>query len=1375
MFINPLENNEMEKTIQSKALEINLEQTRKLHIIIPDEHEWFIRLSGSYFGINDRTKDFFNELHHPYSNRSIVVKQLPNLIVGDFWFYQENAEAPRAFGIILQIIESLLKENLPAELSNQVVYTFLKFLEDLSKKAEANQKAIDFALDLIEKNHKTQTFSFINNLGFSFKSLNILASDPVFSARILGLTREIIRENLDFWQSTTNIEAWYSSNEKIFRKEYRSKINQIGPGFFDAQYKMTDDASGWEELVQRTYTFADIASRFRKFTDEFETSIEKFHYIFYLLHLPGMDNQRDNLLWDLNKVIKNMSQELNEEQIIASIDDLFMLFDEFKKNYVGTVLDSVLTLGKEIMNTSNLTLIHYFENKVIRLGFTSPGLAYVTDNWQVRVDRNHIKNIRVYLELIEYGPEIMKRLLSSLIINLHLGGIFIFDNDLFQRDITQLLNSKISPLYKQIKQLTRIFPVYFNEIGAEGELRDITTSLDEITQRNDKLIHFLRKQIHTEGNNAHINITLQILNFWKTRHLEYLIPHVPSDLLNSIDLEGPWVTGVHDVVNEMCETSGLTVSELSELDTQQLDQLSSKISEGRDKDKQRVLLIIKLYQLLKEKYSFETGNICTFLSHYIFFNQEEIRKLTEYLETHQDEEALLVIYGFMARLNQIIFDPAKSQGWENIYHKRHIAFGIPSMYGEYHETKFEALGVTFRLEQIATMLMERIIRNRPTDYITAQTLKNIYSILKLIKEGLELDGISDQGLNSNLQMLQYSLTSGSFTVKQYINIFQFMEDSVKEIINHYFIRPYDDLLKIIIPEVFPGEAGSNEKSVNQFISKKSEAFYRDLLASAFLIQHLDNFLGKVLNNLRKMVDDFSTEDIRSIMSYDPDVIFSPFFNPTPAIDSQIFLGSKGYYLKKLFLADYPIPPGFILTTEIFRRKNSILKQPSLNAEIDTKIKNNIAELERLTHREFGNPLNPLLLSVRSGSAISMPGAMNTFLNVGLNDEITEKLSKQHNFGWTSWDCYRRLLQTWGMSFGIDRNIFDQIILDYKKRYEITRKIDFSPAVMKEIAFSYKEQLADNHIYFEQDPFLQVKQAVISVFSSWDTPRTNVYRNHMQIADEWGTAVIIQKMVFGNIHRESGSGVLFTHDPHETTPDINLTGDFSFLSQGEDIVAGLVNTLPISKNQRLKYFSESTISLEEAFPKIFDRLKELSVDLIEKHGFGHLEIEFTFETPEEKDLYILQIRDMSITKQKQRLFFTTPQKKMKQVGRGIGIGNEVMNGLLAFDMDDIRMIQTNHPDDKCILVRPDTVPDDIELIFECDGLITGKGGATSHAAVTAARLRKVCIVNCTDLIMDERNKTCRIGNEIFSPFDKIAIDSALGIIYKGNYPTRIQEL
>ncbi|MBN1327725.1 MAG: hypothetical protein JW996_07230 [Candidatus Cloacimonetes bacterium] len=1365
----------MKKVIKSKALQDNLAQTRDVEVVIPEHHLWFLSLSENFWGIHKRVREFVQEFHHPYSNRKEIIELLSNILISDFWVYKDVDELDKVIRIILDIFDELLKEKLSEDLAKQLVFTYLNFFSKNYEMISKYKALTTEFIEIFDNNFADNYFNFLSNIGNFITCLEQAAANPESEEHVFKFMGKLLHKNISFWESTTNIEKWYQNNQKVMSKDYSADIKSLGKSFFKQYYRHLEQAKTWAELSKCVFTFTDIIDAFRKRIDVFEKTTEQFCYIFYLLHLPGMIYHRNYLLMDLNRAIKRISNELDEEQSTQSISELFSLFSDFKESHLNLILDSILTLGKEIINTKNENLIHFFEDQIIRFGFISTGITYLTEKWELKVNPGHVKNIRVWMEMIEYDPEMMQQLLSALIINLHVGGIFIFDTDLFQKDVTRLLNSKISPIYKQIKQLTRIFPVYFNEIGAEGVLRDVTTRIDEISQRNDKLIHFLRKQIHTEGNNSHIQITQKIIEFWYDLKLDRLQGIVPQNVIDTIEINGYWVKGVHKVLNEVCETHNYLLDELLLEDMKTIKKMVADIKHDNQNDIKRVSLIVELYQLLKEKYSFETNNIIRILKRYNFISKEDIDHLESYLDSGEDVTALKTIYTIMVKLNEIIFDPAVSEGWENIYHKRHIAFGIPSMYGEYHETKFEALGVTFRLELVASVIINRIISSININYFTSRTLKDIYEIIELLRDGFSLDGIYDQGFDSKLKMFQYSLTSGGFTIRQYINIFQFMEGSIKEIINKYFIRPYDKLLQIIIPQYFNCDENMDADDKKKIIVQKSEIFYRQLLSSAFLAQIFDNFIGKILNNLRNMISSLSNEEVQSIMNFDPDRILSPLYVETPNMDNQIFLGSKAFYLKKLYLWNYPVPPGFVFTTEISHVLNSLDKLSSLNNEINKLIKHHITKLEEISKLKYGDPKKPLLLSVRSGSTISMPGIMNTFLNIGLNDEITEALSKQHNFGWTSWDCYRRLLQTWGMAYGLDRNDFDQIMIDYKKKHNVSKKIDFPPAIMKEIAFAYKKKLNENGIYFESDPFLQIKKAIISVFQSWNTSRARNYREFMHVAHEWGTAVIVQQMVFGNIHRESGSGVLFTHDVHDNVSGINIVGDFSFLSQGEDIVAGLVNTLPISERQRLKYYHNSPFSLESAYPKIYAKLEEISQELIEVHGFSNQEIEFTFETSEPDDLYILQTRDMEIIKRDKIKIFAVPTNKMLRVGCGIGIGNDVLNGVVVFDHGDLVKLKKNDPKQNTVLVRPDTVPDDIEIIFECEGLLTGRGGSTSHAAVTAAALGKICIVNCDNMVVYEKEKKCLINGNIFHAFDPIAIDGNNGIIYKGNYPITVQEL
>ncbi len=1363
---------EPRKTLLSDALAANLEATRTDNIIIPDRHLMFTEVSKSYYSIHTRAIDCIKEFNHPYSNSGYIIGQLRSISLGDFWFY-EKQDDPIVLETIIELFEGLADRPLTDTQGEDVVHTLLEFFEKLLASDRRNDELLEKILSLINVYLQKKPNAVIHNSGFLIKLFASSKWSEPINNQALFLAKAVLISTAHYWRDTTNVEKWLSERSKLFSSQSREKFASIGQKYYQHLEQLTMEAGNWPQL-QVIPAFSDISFHIRQLHHSFSRFHEKFYYLLYLLHLEGMQNQKEVLMRDFNALLRNIKNELTSDEIFGFLDNIFKLFNDLNVTNSGTVLDSILTLGKEIFRTENQNHILHFEKLLIRHGFIGPGIVYISNDWQLKVNEYHIKNIRVWMELIEYSPTAFRDLLSALIIHLRLGGVFVSDTDLFQRDVTSLLNSDINPIFKQIKQLARLFPVYFNEIGAEGELREVTTAMDELSHRNDKLIHFLRKQVHTESNNTHIDLTYKIIHYWYDGNTTQLFKLLPEDVKTSMSADSRWFKPINELLQALCVDHNYMPDALMELPSERIKKEINALPHDNPTDKQRLYYIFRLLELLKEKYSFNTVNLGILMRKFNFFNATEIDLLLSMLERGNTDRALRQVYIFMRKLNMVIMDPGKTEGWEDIYHKRHIAIGIPSMYGKYREPKFEALGLAFRLEKVAAHLMEQLINSINLDYITAKTLRRIHVVFELFRQGLELDGISDQGFNSNLKMFRYSLNSASFSVGQYINILQFMLASVREIVSKYFLRVYDRQLKVVIPQLYPQEVKNDGASGKQFLMRKSEQFYREMLSSAFLVQSLDNFLVRILGTFRQMVDSYPEETLNSIMSYNTDLVVSPLYRETPEMDNQIFLGSKAYFLKKLLLLGFPIPPGFVFTTEVFRRRDAILQNPFMEKEFEQMIRRHISSLEKITGQQFGNPNNPLLLSVRSGTAISMPGAMNTYLNVGLNDQIVETLSKQHNFGWTSWDCYRRFLQSWGMAFGVARDEFDQIMIDFKIKYKVNQKVDFTPVQMREMAFAYKSVLLKYNIHFKEEPYDQLKQVIFNVFESWYSERAEVYRDYLQIADQWGTAVIVQKMVLGNLHHTSGTGVLFTHAPDVEKPGIHIYGDFTLCSQGEDIVAGLVNPMPVTERQRKKLFTDSkAFSLQVAFPGIYKKLQEMTESLTEEHGFSHQEIEFTFESENPEDLYILQTRDQDIRKPDLSYVFDVKSSELQLLGRGIGLGQGVLNGILAFDMDDLKAFK-DLPDNK-ILVRPDTVPDDIGMIFECHGLITARGGATSHAAVTAVRLEKTCVVNCTQLIVNEKEKTCTINGKELKRGDKIAIDGNLGNIYLGNYRVKLAEI
>ncbi len=1381
----------MSESFKSSSLEANLEQTRYKDIFIPEEHQHFIALSSKYFGINKRAKECITEYHHPLSNHTFVTEELRKMLMDDFWFYTRDDIPADALNIPLEMMHSLLKPEVAAKLRLSIIITLMEFANKVISESQKHAELISLVFKILNdafnevevpepvEGPTDNKDVFILATKHAGRYLDKVAHDERFKQQACHLLRMMLQENYRYWQETSQVENWVESKKSLLTdEEIETVCDEIGKPYFERLDADLNAANTWEQLTDMPY-FEQIAKRFTESEKAFPHFITKFHYVFFLLHLPGMENQRERLIWNMDRMMRDAIDEMPQEQLIPFIDTIFDLAEELKQDYMSAVLDFQLTLGMKIIDvdqTEQKEIVNYFEKKLIAFGFVTPGNVFVGEDWQLSVDENHIKNIRVWLELIEHSKTPMDKLLSALIVNLKLGGIFLSDTDLFQREITKVLNSNITPYYKKVKQLTRIFPVYFNEIGAEGEIRNVTTNMDEISGRQDKLVHFLRKQVHTESNNTLIALTFDVFKFWSDGNLDLLKPILPKNVFESIDKDSTWFVHVHNLVQMMCEISCLNPEDVLMLSRDDYENLigsaARKIELEEDlyqREHARLMDIRDLYAYLREKYSFESVNIFSSLRSFPFIPDEEIDAFEKVYKAKDFGKSLTMIYAFMDKLKTVIFNPEQSEGWENIYHKRHIAIGIPSMYGTYRENKFEAMGLTFRLERVATQLMEKVVQSINLDYVSERTLNQIYRILEYFREGLELDGITNQSFNSKLDMLRYSLTSRSFSFGQYINIFQFIAEDVRRIIIKYFLKSYEYPLKIVIPQLFDPDKKLNERETVALISKKSEEFHRDLLSDAFLMQPLDNFIGRILNSLRTMESTLNPKLISDIMTYNSEMLVSPFWEETPQMDNQVFIGNKANNLKKLYLYGMPVPPGFVITTETFRRNETINTIPELRTEIHGMIKKHVDELARISGRKFGNPEAPLLVSVRSGTAISMPGAMDTFLNVGLNDELVEAIGTNGNKSWAVWDSYRRLLQSWGMAKGIDRDIFDEEINKFKAKYSVKQKSEFDATEMRELAYAYKQILKDNKVEFEQDPFKQIIGCVNMVFESWNSERALAYRRHLSISENWGTAVIVQQMIFGNLSNVSGTGVVFTQNPHRERPGVHLYGDFTMRSQGEDIVGGLVKPLPIGETQRKAANLEGP-SMQTLLPEIYKKIYSLAKVLTEDLGYSPQEMEFTFESDKPEDFHILQIRDQDLKLEDEVNAFVQSPTEMNQIGRGMGIGGGAMNGLVAFNDDDIKSIREHHPEAQVILVRPDTVPDDIGMIFDCDGLLTARGGATSHAAVTAVRLGKVCVVSCVELqVYDERHCGELNGHQL-QMGDEIAIDGNLGLVYLGHYQT-----
>jgi pyruvate,orthophosphate dikinase len=359
--------------------------------------------------------------------------------------------------------------------------------------------------------------------------------------------------------------------------------------------------------------------------------------------------------------------------------------------------------------------------------------------------------------------------------------------------------------------------------------------------------------------------------------------------------------------------------------------------------------------------------------------------------------------------------------------------------------------------------------------------------------------------------------------------------------------------------------------------------------------------------------------------------------------------------------------------------------------------------------------------------------------------------------------------------GLNRDFFDAIMDGFKHQYSVERKIQFSPGQMKQIALAYKKGILDNNIEIKDDPTEQMRHAILKVFDSWYSEQAKIYRHQMHLSDKWGTAVIVQAMVFGNLNELSGSGVIFTREPKSASSAVILYGDFIFGVQGDDIVSGLVETYPISEKQRMKERRDSDISLEGKFPEIYTELIRISENLIYERGFNHQEIEFTFEGASKDKLYLLQTRDMDqVTAKRLKRFKDTQELQSSVMGTGIGVSGGALCGRAVYTEADIKHFRSAEPETPLILLRRDTVPDDVGILLQVEGLLTAKGGGTSHAAVTIPQLNKVGVVGFSKLKVYETDEFATIDGCKIGAGDYICIDGWSGTVYSGKHECESEE-
>ncbi|MCX7677990.1 MAG: PEP-utilizing enzyme [Spirochaetes bacterium] len=1211
----------------------------------------------------------------------------------------------------------------------------------------------------------------------------------------------------------------------------------------------THNRRKWEEISRQ---IADAVSADTLKSDKVVKSL-----IAFLISTTTKGKDCDLQLF-ISKIVASLCEHFvktGKTDLVRNVISLVMptLLKEIENggNYQAAFA-TIYNIGSTIIKNSDALLIDYFIDFLVRAKFCFPEYSGIAQDWSVIVNSSHLENIRTWLRLIELNPPMMKKLAAALIVNLKLGGVFLKDTDVFQRDISRLLNSDYRDVFYLIISLAAVFPTFYRDIGATGTIRAITEKIDMYHSMDDP-IHFLRKQIHVESSSRTVLLMQMMFEFWLTGNLSLLKGLVPTEVYETLPIfleidrlkDNPHArelveevkknVGVGENVDfwnflltvepdrfvreaeiiaqqrgdnfthalsriveyfkrrspaemgKMLRTvvnkaknrfSGLAVWDIlySLTDEEIIEICNAQDDAVSCVNREKFLDFIHVYRLVYDKYNFSEIRAFDRLKSYA---QDGIFSPPPFffdaLSLNDEIAALDALLLMQEELKEeVLLSPKTFEPLDTIEFKRHIAFGIPSMYGSYKEKKFDTLQVFFHMNIIRARLFEKLLEKFRQAHMKALDFVKIKKLIKLFFKAFTIDGLANQEMSMVVNLLETPQLKIS-QLRDIIHTLLVIHGEISDRFNEMFAFVIRESIKNIgVEKISKNFAAENSRTFD--VEVIVDRFMRGQIMQSPLLQLFDNLLVFVKEKLAEYERDevclnsFSGRKrsgvtVRLIQSEPPSNAYE--------VCAPIWeVGGKAHGL--MFVSrrlGMNVPEGFVISSDFYKRvKEDNIKNPRFRRKLLHFIKKYVDEF---TKGRFANPANPILLSARSGAVFSMPGVMDTITNIGITEEILDRLSRVD--AWFAYDCYRRLIQDFGISlYGIDRSVFENLMAIAKSEAGVDLKEKLTGTQMKLLTRKYRYVINDYGYSIPKDPYEQLLYAILAVFQSWESPIARNYRKFINVSDEWGTAVIVQRMVFGNIKPSSITGVV--HSQYVGREKLSLFGEYKTRAQGHDIVSGVARVFPISEEQKkLHAKSAEYPSLETSFPHHYRRLAE-AVKRIRDSWGNDVEIEFTCEDDE---LYILQVRGMTKHVFEYDIIDEEPEKLQKDyLGQGLAASGGAVSGRIVFHIDRIDEIRKQYPSDRIILVRPETNPEDVIGLMKSDGILTCVGGMTSHAVLQMRRLEKSGVSDFSVMRIDEKKNQaiveCRAGENgrrVFKEGDFITIDGTTGNVFAGYHRTR----
>ncbi|MEM5786937.1 MAG: hypothetical protein AAGU11_06425, partial [Syntrophobacteraceae bacterium] len=700
---------------------------------IPCSFEVLQEAVRGYAGKEKQARELLLEYHHKYRNWHFVIQETQRYAISNLRIYRSSPLCGNVIYLLSRILLHALTESQRFDIRGLAADHLLSFWMKLTEEMPAELARPlpqDASIRELEKFFETDTschqgvlraffleLSEIPDAPFEFLMRSFypprhlaarllkIWSDPSSFVELRAFLQRFSTDNYNFWLQREDPcdwlaaqghevcpeTPWFEDCLPLNHSQYRKNLETLA-----SIAKETDHRSAVAKLCEMI-DFHDISQLYFQLPEkmaEYSGKYPKATHLGMLMRLKvmeikGLEAIQEETLREINFEIGRWIRQEPREKLEILLERIFGTMEISLRGYPQAALQIIRTIGIEILETDDRPLIDYFIRKIVRLGFQPPMLGQVSEHWQIPVNPAHLLNVRVWIDIIKKNPLRTRALLSALIVNLSLAGIFIRDTDLFQKDVSQLLNANVRQVYNLVKQLAKLFPVYFNQIGAEGQLRDVSTDVDEITGRSDRLIHFLRKQSHVESNNVVVSLMQAIIEYWRTLDKHYLEGLIPAEVYWDIPDTGPLVEQMHRIFEFVFKTRTINhVQDLLDLSEEGARQLIDSVPDVGETERRRAFLIIQFYQLLHEKYALSFKDINIHLQRASALGLPDPGNLLRALEGDDRYKKLESILDYLMELREVILTSGELKIMENIYYKRHIAVDIPSMYGSYNEPRF---------------------------------------------------------------------------------------------------------------------------------------------------------------------------------------------------------------------------------------------------------------------------------------------------------------------------------------------------------------------------------------------------------------------------------------------------------------------------------------------------------------------------------------------------------------------------------------------------------------------------------------------------------------------------------------------------------------